>query len=272
MDWVAAQANLRGPAFEPLAPFIARLAPDRWPTLDDLNALAEGIATSAGKPLRFVPPGSRRDPGRPYYELRIARSGEVETRSGNWHDLFNALSWAAFPRAKAEINAQHARMLEEGGEAQARARGPERDALTLFDEGGVAVASSSPALLRLIVDFEWKELFWARREELAAKVRFVAFGHSLFEKALDPFTGIVAKTVFLPVDDLFAMLPPEAQVARVDGLLAAHFASRSRFATPRVMAPMPVMGIPGWHPGTGREDYYDDPDHFRKRRNGRNAA
>jgi hypothetical protein len=172
----------------------------------------------------------------------------------------------AFPRAKAAINDQHARLLAEGGEAQARRRGPERDALTLFDEGGVAVACSAPALLRLIVDFEWKELFWARRAELAAKVRFVAFGHSLYEKMLDPFTGIVAKTVFVPVDEFFAMLPPEAQVARVDAMLAAHFASRERFPAPRVMAPLPAMGIPGWHPGTDREDYYDDTGHFRPKR------
>ena len=131
----------------------------------------------------------------------------METRPGNWHDLFNALAWIAFPKAKAAINAQHAAMLAEGGEEEARRRSPARDALTLFDEGGVAVASSSPEMLRLIEDFEWKALFWERREELARKVRFVAFGHSLFEKVLEPFDGVVAKTVFLPVSDFFAMLP-----------------------------------------------------------------
>jgi hypothetical protein len=263
MDWAAAQAKLAGPLFAPLAPFLARLDAGRWPTLDELNALAEGLTTAGGRPVRFVAPGSPREAGRPGYEQRIAGSGEVETRPGNWHDLFNALAWLAYPRAKAAINAQHAALLAAGGEAETRRRSPERDALTLFDEGGVAVASQSASLLRLIVDHEWKTLFWTRREELAAKVRFLAFGHSLFEKALDPFTGIVAKTVFLPVDELFPVLPPEAQVARVDELLAAHFASRTRFPAPRAMAPIPAMGIPGWHPGTEREDYYDDTDHFR---------
>jgi hypothetical protein len=32
-----------------------------------------------------------------------------------------------------------------------------------------------------------------------------------------------------------------------------------------MIAPMPVLGVPGWHPGTSREDYYDDPVHFRKK-------
>jgi hypothetical protein len=265
MDWAAARERLRGPAFAPVAPALSRLDPDRWPSLADLTALAEGVATAGGAPLRFVPPRGRGEAGLPYYERRIAETGEVETRPDNWHDLFNALAWIAWPRAKAAINAQHAAMLAEGGEGEARRRSPERDALTLFDEGGVVVASGSPALLRLIRDFEWKELFWHRRGELEGKVRFLAFGHSLLEKMLDPFVGIVAKTVFVPVDDLFAMLPPEAQVARADEYLAAHFAARARFPSPRAMAPLPVLGIPGWCAATGREDFYDDAAHFRPR-------
>lgn len=266
MDWATAQARLRGPAFAPLAPALARLDPGRWPTHEELTALAAGVATSTGIAVRFVPPRTRSDAERPYYESHIALTGEVETRPGNWHDLFNALAWIAFPGAKAAINAQHAALLAEGGVAETRRRSPERDALTLFDEGGVVVASSSPAMLRLIQEFAWKELFWHRREALAREVRFIAFGHSLFEKMLDPFIGIVAKTVFVPAGPFFAMLPPEAQVAEADRLLAGHFAQRARFASPRSMAPLPVLGIPGWHPGTASEAFYDDADHFRRKR------
>jgi hypothetical protein len=265
MDWTAAQERLRGPAFAPIRPALDRLDPSRWPSHADLDSLAGGVVTAGGAPIRFVPPRAQGEAGRPYYERRIAESGEVETRADNWHDLFNALAWIAWPRAKAAINAQHAAMLEEGGEEESRRRSPERDALTLFDEGGVVVASSSPALLALIRDFEWKELFWRRRPELEGKARFLAFGHSLLEKMLDPFVGVVAKTVFVPVDDLFAMLPPEAQVARADEFLAAHFAARARFPSPRAMAPMPVLGIPGWCPDTGQEAFYDDASHFRRK-------
>jgi hypothetical protein len=265
-DWPAAQERLRGPAFEPIAPFLARLDATRWPTHEALNALAAGIATSRGIPLRFVPPPTQHDAGTAPYELRIAATGEIETRPGNWHDLFNALAWMAFPRAKAAINAQHAAMLAAGGEAEARRRNPARDALALFDEGGVIVASNSPELLQRIVDFEWKDLFWRQRDELTRHVRFMAFGHSLFEKMLDPFVGIIAKTVFLPVGSDFAGLAPARQVALADAQLAAHFASRERFASPRAMAPLPVLGIPGWHPGTDSESWYDDRDHFRSKR------
>ena len=253
MEWPEAQAQLRSPVFAPLRGLLAQLAPERWPSHSDLTAIVSGATTSRGKPLRFVLPRGHTDRERRYYELHIAETGEVETRPGNWHDLFNALGWIAFPRAKAAINAQHAAILEERGEEEAKRRSPERDALTLFDEGGVLVAASDPALHQLIVDFRWKELFWHRRADLEAKVRFVAFGHALFEKMIDPHLGIVAKTIFVPLDAAFDP----------DALLATHFATRENFTSPKRMAPMPVLGIPGWHAGTEDEAYYDDPVQFR---------
>jgi hypothetical protein len=123
--------------------------PDRWPTHADLTRAAAGVVTSRGEPVRFVVPRDASDRERRYYELHIAQTGEVETRPENWHDLFNALAWIAYPRAKAAINAQHAAIFEERGEAEAKRRSPERDALTLFDEGGVAVVSDDPGALRL---------------------------------------------------------------------------------------------------------------------------
>ena len=233
---------------------LARLPRDRWPTHDELTGLASGVTTSRGKALRFVAPRDHTDRERRYYELHIAETGEVETRRDNWHDLFNALVWITFPRAKAQVNAQHAAILEERGEAEARRRGPERDALTLFDEGGVIVATDEAPLTRLIVDFEWKELFWRRRGELAQRARFFAFGHALYERALEPYIGMVAKTVFVPFT---------AEVAQADALLEAHFSDRSRFVRPKEMAPMPVLGVPGWDPRNSDEGFYDDKSHFR---------
>lgn len=261
-----AQARLRGAPFAPIAPVLARLDPARWPALDELTELARGTFTARGLAIRFVPPRAQNARAGFNYESHIAQTGEIETRPENWHDLFNALAWIAFPKAKAMINAQHAALLLAGGEQEARRRSPARDALTLFDEGGIVVAYRSPALLRQIVDFEWKELFWHRRAQLREELLFLGFGHALFEMALDPFIGIVAKTVFVPVGDSFLSSPREAQVAEVDAGLAAHFADRARFASPRSMAPLPVLGIPGWYPDTDREAFYDDASHFRRKR------
>ena len=264
MDWPEARGQLALPPFAPLAPALSRLDPNRWPTHEEITAIASHVVTSRGKAVRFVMPREHTDRERRYYELRIADSGEIETRPHNWHDLFNALVWIAYPRAKAAINAQHAAMLEERGEAETKRRSPERDALTVFDEGGVVVASSSQDVFRLIVDFEWKELFWHRRPGLDATTRFFAFGHALHEKFLDPFIGMVAKTVFMPVDGHLASQDAAAQLARADEFLAAHFADRANFTSAKAMAPMPVLGVPGWHPSTSDESFYDDSAHFRK--------
>jgi hypothetical protein len=266
MDWIAARDRLHAPMFSPLRPTIERLSRDRCPTHADLSNLARGIFTSRNKPLRFVMPREHTDHERRYYELHIAETGEVETRAENWHDLFNALAWLTYPRAKAAINAQHAAILEERGDAEAKRRGPERDSLTLFDEGGVVVVSTDTALFQLIVDFEWKTLFWHRRADLERHMRFLAFGHALFEQSMAPYLGMVAKTIFIPLE----AIPAEGDLpAVVDRALAAHFADRSRLASPKLMAPMPVLGIPGWHPGTESEAFYDDRDHFRPKSPGK---
>ena len=115
------------------------------------------------------------------------------------------------------------------------------------------------------MDFEWKELFWSRRAELQEKARFFVFGHACYEQALAPYVGMVAKTVFVPVSDFFFMLSVESQLEEADKLVSNHFASRARFASPKTMAPMPVLGVPGWHFGEQDEAFYDDGDHFRSR-------
>ena len=67
--------RLKGAIFAPLAPAVARLPAGRFPTHAELTALAEGISTSRGRPLRFVAPREHTDRERRYYELHIADSG-----------------------------------------------------------------------------------------------------------------------------------------------------------------------------------------------------
>jgi len=129
---------------------------------------------------------------------------------------------------------------------------------------GVAVAASDPGIFQLIGDFAWKELFWQRRDVARRRMRCFVFGHGCWEQALSPYIGMVAKTVFVTVDEAFHHLPLEAQLPHVDAALARHFESRARFASPRAMAPMPILGVPGWH-SPQDEAFYDDASHFRSK-------
>lgn len=263
MDWASARELLRGPIFAPLASLLHALPRDRWPDYGELNSLAQGLTTGKGAPLAFVAPRGNGDPKRPCYELYIAETGCVETRAENWHDLFNALAWIAYPKAKAAINAQHVAIISAGGAAEARQRSPGRDALTLFDEGGIVVASAGKEMSELMLGHEWKALFWERREEMQKSMVFFAFGHSLFEKGLAPFIGIVAKVVLFEVEPDFIALGRAEQQPEIDARLAVHFADRFNFRSPRDMPVLPVLGIPGWHELTSQESFYDDTTHFR---------
>jgi hypothetical protein len=249
------------PAFAVLAELARDLAglPD-WPTLEQLDAFAcaRGLTTASGLPLRFAP-----DAPASGYERHIGACGAVPTRAANWHDLFNALAWFAWPKAKAALNARHVRELE--ASTDPRMRGPARDALTLFDESGLVVLCANPRLRELLENHAWVELFRLRRGAVARDMRFLAFGHALLEKLLDPYPAITAKCWFLDArrDELDAA--PDALVALADRRMAEmlmHVADLS----PASLPPLPVLGIPGWSEDNERADFYFDRATFRPAR------
>jgi len=260
----------RSPMFEPLRAAANALRGPYWPGCDELNRIVasrrESIVTAAGLPLRFVGQELRQKTFEDKYEPRIFLRGEVQVRSCNWHDLFNALVWLTFPAAKAALNQRHYRELERQRAIGAQDRGPAQDALTLFDEGGVIVAASDPALAALLTGFEWKSLFWQRRSEVLQRMRFYLFGHALYEKALAPFTGVTGRGVMFAVEDAFFALPLDAQLHALDARLAAHIGEAARFATPRELTPVPILGVPGWCDDNARSQYYDNVDYFRPAR------
>ena len=251
---------LASPAFATLAPLIEQLPEDYFPTLAQLNRICDEheVLSGGGVQVEFVPQEAKTDEP---YETRIYVRGKVLTRSRNWHDLFNALVWITFPRTKAAINRHHYReMLARQGEGL---RGVPRDVLTLFDESGVIVASSEAELGTLLREFRWKELFWQRRSAVVEAMRFYVFGHSIYEKALQPYKGITAKSVIFDVPARELARPLPQQLATLDARLARYFDGPKALAATETYAPLPVLGIPGWTADNEDERYYDDDRHFR---------
>lgn len=251
---------LASPAFATLAPLLEQLPEDHFPTLAQLNRMCEerDVVSGGGVPIEFVPQEAKTDEP---YETRVYARGKVLTRSESWHDLFNALVWITFPRTKAAINRHHYReMLARQGEGL---RGTPRDVLTLFDEGGVVVVTSEAELGELLRGFKWKELFWQRRAEVLAAMRFFVFGHAIYEKALQPYKGITAKTVIFEVPAYELERPLPQQLATLDARLAKHFSAPEALSATEAYAPLPVLGIPGWSEDNEEERYYDDTQHFR---------
>jgi hypothetical protein len=251
---------LASPAFATLAPLIEQLPEDYFPTLAQLNRMCDEreVVSGGGVPLEFVPQEGKTDEP---YETRVYSRGKVLTRSNNWHDLFNALVWITFPRSKAALNRHHYKeMLAHQSEGK---RGTPRDVLTLFDEGGVIVQTSQPELGQLLRDFKWKELFWERRGAVIESMRCYVFGHSIYEKALQPYKGLTAKTVIFDVPQREIERPLPQQLATLDARLAKYFAEPQALAATEAYAPLPVLGIPGWTADNEDEGYYDDTQQFR---------
>lgn len=184
------------------------------------------------------------------YEQRIRDTGAVATRAGNVHDLLNAGAWLDFPLSKAALNRLHCEQL---AAQQGSQRSPVRDALTLFDESGLVVTCADPALAALLRDFKWKLLFWGRRVEVRLAMRFHVLGHALAEKLLAPYKGITAHALIIAAD---ADLPR----ALLDERVALALPS---LQSTRALAPLPVLGIPGWVADNEDPRYYDDTSHFR---------
>jgi hypothetical protein len=248
------------PLYRPLleaAQTLGLFRPD-WPGLDDYNCLLQSapvpILTHSGKPVHCVAQAD--DP----YELRAYLSGEVQTRSENWHDLFNALVWYAFPRAKSAINLLHYRASLQQQGAQ---RGTARDVLTLFDESGVVVACDRDDLAELLTNHQWKSLFWQQRAELPSHMEFFVFGHSLYEKALQPYIGMTGKTLVVPVAPGFFALPPTQQLTELDAMLERHFLDAAALHSTASLGALPLLGVPGWWPDNESETFYENTAYFR---------
>lgn len=256
-------ALLASPWFAAVHHVLARLPQERAPTLDDLNSLARerGVRTGGDVPLRFVPVDASGKGLDSQYEVRVFRTGEVPTRTDGWHDLFNALAWLACPRTKATLNRLHyEELVRRWGEPT---RGTARDVLTLFDEGGVVVACAAPPLVRLLAEFQWKELFWTRRHEAIAAMRFLVLGHAILERAFAPYKGVTAKALVVDVAQEALALPPAALVDLLDARSADHFAHPGALDSTRALQPLPVLGIPGWTRENEDPSYYDDEKVFR---------
>ncbi len=251
------------PLFAAVRSLIERLPESGFPALDALNAIAieRHISTGGGQALRFVAVGAPASTVERPYEERVFETGEVPTRASNWHDLFNALAWLAYPHTKATLNRRHYEELRKRhGEPL---RGTARDVLTLFDEGGMLVACAEPSLAALLRDFRWKELFWLRRADVQARMRFHVFGHAILEHALAPFRGVTAKALLLDVGEDAIAQPADALNSTLDARAAGYFAAPDALASTRSLAPLPILGIPGWTPENENPAYYDDVGQFR---------
>jgi hypothetical protein len=252
-------ALAHAPLFEPLRGLLLALRSPLPCDLDALNALLAGCAEAhaAAPGLRFVGP----DAAGFGYETRIVERAEVSTRPGSWHDFFNALVWMRFPHTKRALAGLHAAGLR-SPRPDGR-RGPLRDAATQFDESGVVVAASDPDLLALLAERRWRTLFWDRRRDVDRHMRFLVFGHGVYDALRAPFYRMCGRAALVCLAQERIEVGMEGLCAVVDRILAERFAARTWYPRPKALLALPLLGIPGVCIDNEQPGYYDDTLQFR---------
>ncbi|QZA82107.1 DUF3025 domain-containing protein [Deefgea piscis] len=243
------------PAFAPVLPYLQRFS--QAPLHADWLTVSERIQTQGGANIQFVDPDSITE----YYELEIYQKGRVATRL-NWHDTFNATIWQAYPKSKVALNALHFKAMQ--ADPDSKIRGPVRDAATLFDECGLILPYSRPALLELMVAHQWQALFVEEAQAWGQEISAFVFGHATLENLLQPFVGLTGKCWPIQVDADFFALDLIAQRQELDHRIAEQIELHA-LQTPRQLPPLPYLGIPQWWPEQDA-DFYANTRYFRHAR------
>jgi hypothetical protein len=212
------------------------------------------VATTATEQInevKFVPQSVL--PEGQAYEDFIFKTAQIPTRDG-LHDFFNGLCWHRFPLAKRRLNQLQAAEIEAQGISAAR--GPVRDALTLFDENVVLMHAPDEVWAALQAR-DWLKLFVDLRDQWQ-HVHLVLFGHALVEKLVTPYKSITGH-----VYRLDSHINPHDE-AELDAWLVQDL-QPVKLAT-KPYEPLPVLGIPGWCAENAERAYYEDTNVFRPKR------
>lgn len=275
-DWDPWFDRARPSPFAPLCRAMARFRGfAAWPRPADWNAAladASDLHAARGQAICFVlqaprPSRARRRTAAAVthdgtYDGQIYTRGEVPSRADNWHDFFNMLVWASFPRAKRAVNArQYAAAsvhfaaapapagdeLVRGGVPRsvpagaARTRLPgartrEQDALAMLDEGGLLLLCRDAAAARtaeraLASDRPGAAL---GAEAASRAVVPLVFGHALYEHLVSSAAPVRACVAFVVADQALPT-DPDAARAMADTALAARLADATFVATPAAL-------------------------------------
>ena len=229
-----------------------------WPDVAAMNAGWTPPINRHGRPFAFTAQHLLADGL--HYECRIEALGQIATRAENWHDLFNAFIWQNWPAVKQALNAAQ---VEDIGAVGAKQRTRRQSAMTHFDEAGAVVRLHDDAMLAAWDEHDWPTFFTAwPAAEARGSIQVWPFGHSLYEHALNTDIALVAKAVVFD--------SPQAWTrAQVDALIADHIHAKHCLRDPQELRPIPLSGIPGWHPDWQSPDFFTQLGCFRPKRAGK---
>ncbi|MEP4891652.1 MAG: DUF3025 domain-containing protein [Aliiglaciecola sp.] len=224
-----------------------------------------------------------------YYETIIFKHRVIPTRPNSWHDLFNGLVWLNFPKTKTLLNRWHVEDIQSYGLTPRTHR---RNQITLFDECGIVLAVSDSMFCENLANHQWQKVFIEDRhkwdnhdamfnDEIKAdfnmdshvnshehkpQIKAFVFGHANYEMLLNPFIGLTGKWLPIKVDDSFFTENHTRQLSILDSSLYEFLCSKNALSDSGKLAPIPLLGIPGWYFQNQNRDFYLNQDYFRPAR------
>ena len=192
------------------------------------------------------------------YEPRVYIKNELQTRTQNWHDFFNAIIWLKFPLTKKILNTLHYQQSTNRKLGSNRSKLENR--ITQFDECGAIIITNDRKLLNLIKNHQWHELFINNKDAFKENIKCVVFGHAIFEKSLNPYIGMTCHCLLIESDELLINISNN-DFTNIDKRVATLW--RNKIAcSPLKFAALPILGIPGyWH--DQNDLFYKNTKYFR---------
>jgi len=206
-----------------------------------------------------------------HYESRIAQRNIVATREHDAHDLFNAMVWLRHPLLKRALNARQVADIGIVGPKQ-RTRG--QYALTHFDEAGAIAWLADDDLLQAWDAHDWTALFRDGAQAWGRGIAITVHGHALLEHVWNGHPQPTAKAlvVRVPAPTLAGRCVAGALVAHwpsAEVVVAAAIGAAHVLVDPQELRPLPLAGIPGWHPLQADPAFHRRMPCFRPLRAGR---
>ena len=232
-----------------------------WPSCEGLTQLLPySVQNENNKSIEFVPQTPTNELSAMAYEEVIYNTGQVPTREHSWHDVFGALIWCLFPKTKSLFNQLHVNDIQKQGIQQ---RSKLRNALTLFDECGVVIITKNSKMLDHLKQHQWQQAFvehralWEQATEEGVLV--FTFGHANYERLTKPYIGLTGKWLAIDASAELGTLPLNVQYRYLDEMLSQRVSEGIQNSDLR---PLPLLGIPGWHPEQSLS-FYQNKDYFR---------
>jgi hypothetical protein len=229
------RSALYWPIREVARPFASRTS---WPQVEEYDAVCGGSMRFERAAPRPRGPRRRRGEAPPSYDASIVERGAVPTRAESWHDLYNALVWAVFPRAKRQLHRRQRELMTLAAEQGiVGRRSPEHDVLAMLDEGGVIAlcrAEHRDAVLGALRGEKARDLHVLEEEKALCRI---VFGHALYEGLRAGATRVWGMSLVLVTEQLAE--EPGGRCRQADGLLEVELAGpiRPKPTYPRLEVP-----------------------------------